>query len=207
MRLCFFTPPAKDSHLKITTHVGFMSTTASVVQPSQVLQGYNQSLFDGLTVINAEQWAGQKKATVAAADREVNTDFSALRMFTEDKQGSYLFHGFLFDVVEGRCRQSNSGLGTKCGFIGKRSRQGVVVVIGQAGALAASLGLLLMPRGRGLQLPSPFLAQRLSGSVDCVHPIVVGVERFRLVTFGVTDVGFIASNRGPTNHVGNLKKS
>lgn len=185
-------------------HVGFMSTTASFVQPSQGLQEYNQSLFYGLTVINEEQWAGQKKVAVAAAP-EVNTDFSALRMFTEDKQGSYLFHGFLFDVVEGRCRQSSSGLGTNFGFIGARSRQRVVVVIGQAGALAASLGLLLMPRGRGLQLPPPFLAQRLSGSVDHVPPIVV--ERFRLVIFGVTDVGFIASNRGPTNHVGNLKKS
>lgn len=128
-------------------------------------------------------------------------------MFTEEKPGSYLFLGLLFEVVEGQCRQGPSGVCTKYGIIGRRSRQGVVVVIGEADALAASLRLLLMPRGRGPQLPPPFLAQHLSGFVACVHPIVVVLHRYRLVISDVTDVGFIALNRRSAKHVGDLKKS
>lgn len=126
----------------------------------------------------------------------------------EDEPGSYLFLGLLFEVIDSRCRLSHGGLGAKCGFVGRRSRQRVVVVvIGHAGALSGSVGLLLMPRRRGPQLPPPFLAQRLSGFVDRVHPIVAGVRRFRVVILRLTDVDFIASNRGTAKHVGNLKKS
>lgn len=125
----------------------------------------------------------------------------------EDEPGSYLFLGLLFEVIDSRCRLSHGGLGAKCGFVGRRSRQRVVVVIGQAGALSGSVGLLLKPRRRGPQLPPPFLAQCLSGFVDRVHPIVVGVRRFRVVILHLTDVCFIASNRGTAKHVGNLKKS
>ena len=112
---------------------------------------------------------------------------------------------------EAQCRQGPGGLSTKCGIIGRSSRQGVVVfvvvVVGQAGALAVSLRLLLMPRGRGPQPPPPLLAQHLSGFGARVHPIVTGLNRQSLVIFDVTDVGSIALNRGPANHIGDLKKS
>lgn len=109
--------------------------------------------------------------------------------------------------MEAQGRQCPAGLWTKCGIIGRRSRQGVVVVIGQAAALAASLRPLLMPRGRGPQLPPPFLAQHLSASVARVHPIAAGLNRHRLVIFDVTDVGFIVLNRGAAKHVGDLEKT
>lgn len=88
--------------------------------------------------------------------------------------------------MDSRCGLSHGrhgglgGLGARCRFVGRRRRQRVVVVVGHAGVLSGSVGLLLVPRRRGPQLPPPFLAQRLSGFVDRVHPIVAGVGRFRV---------------------------
>lgn len=127
----------------------------------------------------------------------------ALRVFTEDQPGCYLFLGLLFEVVEAQAQygQAPGALCPRGGIMGRRSRQGVVVVVvGQAAVLAASVRPLLVPRGP--QLPPSFLAQHLSAFVPCAHPIVVG-----LVVFHVTNVGFIALSRGASKHVGSLKKS
>lgn len=202
---CFFAPPAKDWHHKTTRLVSCLRENQQLRHFSNPL-GFSRHIiraaYSDWSVINAEESWGKGRCCRSPGGKH------RLQRTAEvygDEPGSYLFLGLLFEVMDSRC--SHGGLGAKRGFVGRRSRQRVVVVIGHAGVLSGSVGLLLVPRRRGPQLPPPFLAQRPSGFGDRVHPIVAGVGRFKVVILHLADVGFIASNRGAAKHVGNLKKS
>lgn len=82
----------------------------------------------------------------------------------------------MMEGQHGLCTGRMLGTGLSCGFVRRRSSQGVVVVVGQPDVGAVSRGFLVMERRRRPQLPPSFLQQRLPRLVVVarVQPIAAG---------------------------------